>query len=125
MVRSYDAEVPSVQRGNLADLQPFGCGDDGGIDRAEREVAIASGQFGDAQPVTGDDRLWVQRAGGEIAQEPDLRFETEARGDEVGNLAYDEDRDKQWPWVALEQFETLGVVAVVSVDVGVKGTGID
>lgn len=125
MVRSYGAEVPSVQRGHLADLQPFGCGDDGGIYRAEREVAKTSGQLGDAQPVTGDDGLRVQRAGREVAQEPDLRLDTEARRDEVGNLAHDEDRDEQRPRVALEQFEALGVVAVVSVDVGVKGTGID
>lgn len=117
--------MPSVQRGYLADLQSFGCGDDGGIYRAEREVAIASGQLGDAQPVTGDDRLRVQRAGREIAQEPDLWLDTEARRDKIGDLAHDEDRDEQWSGVALEQFEALGVVAVVSVDVGVKGTGID
>ena len=94
MVRPYDAEVPSIQRGDLADLQAFGCRDDGGVHRAERKVTVARGQFGDAQPVTGEDRLRGQRAGSEITQEPDLWYDAEARRDEVGDLAHDEDRDE-------------------------------
>jgi hypothetical protein len=48
MGRANGAEVSPVQRGNLTDIRPFGCGDREGIDRAEREVAVASDQLGDA-----------------------------------------------------------------------------
>jgi hypothetical protein len=67
----------------------------------------------------------VQRAGREVSQEPDLWLDAEARGDEIRDLAHDEDRDEQRPRVPLDQFEALGAVTAVGVDVGVERPDVD
>ncbi len=117
--------MPPIQRGDLTDPQPFGGRDDGGIHRAEREVTVTRGQLRDAFPVSGEDGLGAQHAGSQIADKPDVRRDTEACRNEVGDLAHDEERDEQRPRMCLEQLEALGVVTVVGVDVRVPRAGID
>jgi hypothetical protein len=125
MTRSNDAEVPPVERGDPDEMQSFGCGNDGGVHRTEREIAVARGELGHTQPIVGVDRLRLEGAGSQVTEEPHLRFGTQPRGDEIGDLADDEHRDDQRPRMGLEKRQALAVVSVVSVDVGVERTSVD
>ena len=71
--RPHDAEVAAVDRGNLLHSQPLGGRDDRGVDGSEREVAIARGELGDAQPVSSDNGLDAERTRGEVAEEAHFR----------------------------------------------------
>lgn len=62
-----DAEVASVDGGHGCCAQAFCNRYDGGIDRAQWQVAVCVNQLGDAQPVTRCYRLHNQVSGGEIA----------------------------------------------------------
>ena len=105
--------------------QAFGGCDDRGVDGSEREVPVAPHEFRDAQPVPGGDRLRDEVAGGEVAEESDLRFDTQARPEQIDDLGDDKFRDDERPGLGLEQAEAGGVMGVVGVDVGVERSGVD
>jgi hypothetical protein len=50
-----------IDRGDLADAEPLGGGDDSCVDGAERKVAIDGDEFGDPQPVACRYRLDRER----------------------------------------------------------------
>lgn len=124
-VGSHDGEVSSVERGDLGGPQPLGGADHRRVDGAEREVAVPADELGDAHPVGGCDRLGDEVASRQVAEESDLGVAAEAAGHEVRDLGDDEGRDDERAGVGLEQFEALGVVSVVAVDVGVERAGVD
>lgn len=51
-----------IDRGKIADAQPFGRGNDGGVHGAEGKVAVPGHELGDPQPVAGRDGIDRERA---------------------------------------------------------------
>lgn len=123
--RADDGEVSPVECGDLGDVEPLGGGHHRCVDGSEGEIPIPAHQLGDPEPVTGHHRLDGELPGGEIAQEPDFGLCSEPTADEVGDLCDDEGRDDEGARVGEQQFERFGVVAIVGVDVGVEGSGVD
>lgn len=119
MARPYGAEVPSIERRDLGNLEPLGGRHDGGIDRAKREIAVSGGQLSDAQPVSRRDRLWGQRSGSKIADESNFGLDPETRRNQVRDLGDDKDGNQQRPRMFPEKVEAGCVVAVVGIDVRV------
>lgn len=125
MRRTDDAEVPTIDRRDLRDLQALCRRDDGGVHRPERKVAVAPDQLGDAQPVRRGHGLDGERPARKVPEKADLRDRAEPSGQEVGDLGDDQGGDEQRTGMGLEQLEARGVVRVVSVDVGVQRPGVD
>lgn len=119
VARPYDAEVPSIERRDLGNLEPLGGRHDGRIDCAEREIAVSGGQLSHAQPISRQHWFWGQRSGGKIAQEANFGLDPETRCNQVGDLGDDEDRNQQRPGMVLEKVEAGCMVAVVRIDVRV------
>jgi hypothetical protein len=117
--------MATIRRGDLGRVEALGGGDDRGVDRAERQVAVARHQLGDPDGVGGVERLEDQVATREVAEEPDLGLPAEASAKEVRDLRYDERRHDERPGVRFEQLEGRCVMGVVGVDVGVERTGVD
>jgi hypothetical protein len=46
MARPVDREMPSIDRGKLGEIQAFGNGNPGGIDRTQRQIGVRPDQFG-------------------------------------------------------------------------------
>jgi len=125
VVRPHDGEVASIEGGHVSDRQPFrGC-DHGAVDRSERQVAVDLDQVGDAKPIFRRDVLGDQIARSEIPQEPHFSRVAESRPEQVDHLRDDQDGYQERTGMGLEQFEALGVVVVVCVDVGVERAGVD
>lgn len=61
----------------------------------------------------------------EVAEETDFGIPSESGLDEVRHLGDDENGIEEWARMLLEKLKTLGVVAVVCVDVGVQRPGVD
>ena len=64
-------------------------------------------------------------AAGEIAEEADLGFRPQAAAEQIDDLGDDEGRNDQRAWMRLEQIEAGAMVAVVAVDVGIEGAGVN
>ncbi len=122
---SHDAEVAAIESGNGPEVEALGGGHHGGVDRAERQVSVLRHEFGDPQPVGGLDGQRCQRPAGQVAKEPDLGRRSQACGEQVRDLGDDQLRHEQRVRVALQQAQRVGVMSVVSVDVGVERAGID
>jgi hypothetical protein len=120
-----DGEAPSIDGRDVIGLEPLGGSDDRGVHCAERQVAVLRHEFGDAHPVGRRDWFNDQIASGEITQETHLGVDAESRAEQVGHLGDHEGGHDQGPRVRFEQIEACGVVAVVSVDVGVQRAGVD
>lgn len=125
VVGPHDAEVASIEGGNVTDRQPLRGRDHGAIDRSQWQIALDLDQFGDPKPVFGCDALGDQVASGEVPQEPDLSVVTEPGPEQGDRLGHRQDGYEQRARMGLEQVEALGVVVVVSVYVGVEGAGVD
>lgn len=121
----HHGEVAAIERGDLGAPEPLGCGHHRGVDRPERQVAVGRHQLGDAKPVRGRNRVRNEVAGGEVAEEADVGVDAEACTKQVGHLSDDQLRDDQGSRVGLQQLEALGVVRVVTVDVGVERPCVD
>jgi hypothetical protein len=76
-----NAEVSAVDRRDLGDCEPLGCRDDRSVDGPKRQIAVRGNELRDAQPVSGENRLDRERAGGEVTEEADLGFDAEAGGE--------------------------------------------
>ena len=117
--------MTSVERDNLRDVAPFGCGDERGIHRSETEIPILGDQFCNAEPVLGCDAFRKEVSRREVSEESDLGVSTEPRRDEVGNFGDSQDRDKKRAGVCLEQGKAFVMVVVVFVDVCVQRAGVN
>ena len=125
VVGPHDCELASIEGGHVTDRHPFRGSDHGAIDRSQWQVAIELYQFGDAKPVFGRDVFGDQIACGEVPQEPDLSVMAKSRLEQVDHLGYYQGGYQQRTRVRLEQFEALGVVVLVCVDVGVERASVD
>jgi hypothetical protein len=117
--------VPAIEGHQSSLAEPFGCGDDRGVDCPQWEVPIGAREFGDADPVGGEDRFGDQVPRREIAEKADLGIGTETGAEQVDDLGDDEDRDDEWPRMGLQKLEALPVMPVITIDVGVERPGID
>ena len=125
MPRPHNGEMPPVEGCDRGRSEPL-CGDDDrSIHGSKRQIAILRDQFRDAEPIAGDDRIGREVARREIAEEANLSFGTQPCLEEVGDLGDHELRNDQRPLVLEQQGKARLVVAVVFVDVGVQGPGID
>ena len=125
VVGPHDCEVASIEGSHVTDRQPFRGGDDGAIDGSQWQIAIGLDQFSDPKPVFGRDVLGDQISRGDVSQEPDLSVVTEPGPEQVDHLGNHQDGYQQWARMGLEQFEALGVVVVVCVNVGVERACVD
>jgi hypothetical protein len=119
------AKVATVQGRNGPDLETLGSGDHGGVDGAERKIAVAQDELGDAEPVGGSDRLHGDRAGGEVAEKAYLRLGAEPAAEQTGDLGDGQNRSDQRARVRLQEVPALVVKVVVGVDVGVERPRVD
>jgi hypothetical protein len=122
---AHDGEVASIESRHVRDRQAFCGGDHRAVDGSQREVAIDVDQFGDTEPVLGNDVFRDQVAGCEVPQESDFGVLPESSAQEVDNLGHYQDGYQQRTRMGLEQFEALDVVVVVGVDIGVQRAGVD
>ena len=122
--RSYDAEVPPVECGDLAQAVAFGGCDDRCVDGAEGKVVVGRYELGHPERVRYMDGLHHE-VRGQVAEEPDLRLPRQAASDEMGHLAHDERWNDQRARVGFEQLQAGRVVSVIGVYVGVERAGVD
>lgn len=74
MCRPNDGEVPLVERGKSPYAQPLPGSDNRSVDRAEWQVAVASDELGDPEPVGSLNRLGDEVTCGKVAQKTHLRL---------------------------------------------------
>ena len=84
--------VAPVEGRDVPDVEPFGRGDDRGVHRPEREVAVAGHQLGDPEPVDDRDRLHDEGDQGRAGQEDGHEGGAREEGDQGGTG--EEDRDQ-------------------------------
>ena len=121
----HHSEVAAIEGRDFPHVETLGRGHDGRVHSPKRQVSVGRNEFGDPEPVRCRDSLWDEIAGGEVADEPHLGIDADARAEEVGHLGDDELRDDERAGVRLQKVQALGVVAVVEVDVGVERTSVD
>jgi hypothetical protein len=73
----------------------------------------------------GCDVFGDQIARGEVPEETDFSVMAKSRLEQVDHLGHYQDGHQQRTRVRLEQFEALGVVVVICVDVGVERASVD
>jgi hypothetical protein len=93
--------VPAVEGGDLLDVQALSGGDDGGIDAAQREVAVDAHELCDPQPLVDGDRFGNEVAGGEVTEKSDLCVSAEPGAEQVDDLGDDELGDEERAGVRL------------------------
>lgn len=125
MFRTDDREVPSIQRRDDIEAQPFGERDDRCVDGSKRQIAIPGYELCDPYPIARENRCCDEVSSGEIAKKPHFCRPAETSLNEVGDLGDDELRHEQRPRMGFEELQACFVVAVVLVDVRVKRPGID
>jgi hypothetical protein len=119
VVWAYDAEVAPVDGCDLADAQSLRRGYHRCVDGAQWQVSIPRDKLSDADPVRGSHGLDPECAGGEVAEEPHLRFHTETGTEQVDHLGEDERQDDQRAGMCFEQLQRRSMVGVVCVDIGI------
>lgn len=117
--------MATVERCDLGFSEPLGYSHDRGVHRSQGQVPVLRHQLGHSQPVRRHHRLGDQASGCEITQESHLAVGTETGTDQIGDLGHHEHRDDQRAGVGFEEVEAGTVVAIIAVDVGVQGAGID
>jgi len=117
--------VAAVEGHELTLTKSFGGGDHRGVDRSQRQVSVGARQFSDPNPVGRENRFGDQVPGGEITEEPNLRFWTEPGPEQIHDLGNDEDGNDQRAGMGLQDLEAFPVMPVITVDVGIEGPGID
>lgn len=125
MVWPYDVEVPAVQSGDLVHTQSFGRRDDGGVHGAQWQIAVASNEFGDTQPVGGGHRLDGEHPRGQVTEETHLGFRAKTCAEQISHLGDDQNGNDQWPRVGLKKVQRRRVVGIIGIDVGVQRPGVD
>ena len=124
MRRLRHAEVAAVERCHFGGIKPLGHGDHGGVDRAQRQIAVLGYELGDADRITSVQRLDEEVAGGQVAKEADLGLPSKPGANQIDDLGDDESGEDERPRVGLEQLQTGSVMGVIGVDVGVERTGV-
>ncbi len=122
---SHDREVAAIERRHLGEVETFRCGDDGRVDGSERQISVVGDELGNSQPIASGDRLGEEAPRSEVTEEADLGIRPESGLDEARHLGDDENGNEERPGMLLEKLKALGMVAVVCVDVGVQGPGVD
>jgi hypothetical protein len=115
----------AVEGRDLDGLETFGCRHDRCIHRSQREVAVASDEFRDPQPVARVDHFGRKRAAREVAEKADLGLCAEPSCEQIRDLTHDENRDDQRAGMSFEQFQAGGVMGVVGVYVCVQRPCVD
>lgn len=123
--RPDNREVPAIKCGHLDDAKALGCDHHRGVHRPEGHVPVYGHQLSDAEPICGGNRLRDEVACGKVAHEAHLGIDAKVCAEQVAHLGDDKLRDEQRPGMALQELETLGVVGVVAVDVGVQRPGVN
>jgi hypothetical protein len=125
MLGTNDCKVAPIQRRDRTDAESLGDRHDGRIHCPERKVVISAYELRDAHPIAREHGLGDQVPGGEITEEPNLGGPAQARFDEIGDFGDDELRHQQRTGMGFQKAQTLFVVAVVFIDVGVERPGVD
>lgn len=120
MGRTHDAEVAPVQRRDRIDPETFGRGDDGGVDGSEGQITVCRDEFGDADPIAGQDRIGGEGSCREISEESHFGLGPDPLFDEVGDLGDHELWNDQGARVGKQERKARAVIAVILIDVGVK-----
>ncbi len=87
-----DRKVPTVERGNVGGAETLCNGDDGRIDRPERQVGVLADQPRRSPEVIGRELLDVEVAAGELGEEPGFGSGPKVVFDQLVRLDYDADR---------------------------------
>lgn len=114
-----------IEGGHRVDVESFGKGHHGGIDSPQRKVVIARDELGNPDPIAGVNGFHEEIARREISEKPDLCPPSQPSLEEVDDLGDDELWHQQRTRMRLEEREAGLVGAVVLVDVGVQGSGIN
>lgn len=114
-----------IERRHLGEVEALCCGDDGRVNGSEREIPVEGDELGNPQPIASGDRLGEEAPRSEVTEEADFGVRSESGPDEVRHLGDDENGNEERARMLLEKLEALGMVAVVHVDVGVQGPGVD
>jgi hypothetical protein len=125
VLRTNDCEVAAVQGRDGTDTKPFGERDYRCIDCPEGKIVIPTDQLRDAHPVAGEHRLCEKISRREISEEANLCLPTKPCFDEIRDFGNDQLRNQQRTGMRLEKTQTLFMIAVILVDVGVERPGID
>lgn len=117
--------MPTIQRGDRLDIEPFGCRHYGRIDGSEGQISVLSYEFGDAKPISSGHRIGREIPRRKVAQEADLSLRPDTGLDEIRHLSDHQLRHDQGTRVTEKQRKAGLVVSVVFVDVGVQRPGVD
>ena len=88
LTRSHDSEVAPVERRDRCDSEAFAEDDKRRIDGAQRQIAVPPDELGDRLPISWRYRFKRERAGSQVAQEPDLYLRPETGGEKVCDLPH-------------------------------------
>lgn len=108
--------MAAVERHDQIGLKPVGEHDDGGIDRADREVGVSLDQVGDHGPVIGVRGFDVEFV--QPADERGFPARTQARRGEPGDLGDDQRRDDELQVSPTEYPGTGDVIGIPPVERG-------
>jgi hypothetical protein len=108
-------EVPTVERRDLGDLQPFRDGNDRGVGDAEREALVPAHQVGHPAQVPRRDVALAEVAGGDRLDEVDLGVRPDVLANQVARLGDYVRRDQQFVGTRGQQCRAAEVVGIVAV----------
>jgi hypothetical protein len=98
-------KVTPVKGGEPLDVQTLTHNNHRTIHRPERQISIPGHQLGDAEPITGGDRLDGEVAPGQVAEQPDLCVGPQARADQIDNLGDNQLGNQQRPGMGPQEVE--------------------
>ncbi len=110
-----DAEVASVERGDLRLSETLTQGDDGGIDETEIELGIPPFDLDGAEEILGGDRLEPVSAPGNIVDERPPHLVTEELQRPVVDLGEHGAGDDQILREPLDELDASPVIAIIGV----------
>ena len=86
---------------------------------------ISGNELRNPHPIGSKYRLGDEISGSEISEESHFRCPPQSRFDEVGDFGDDELRNQQRTRMRFQEPQTLLVVVIIFVDVGVQRSGVD
>jgi hypothetical protein len=110
----HDAEMATIQGGDLPRSQTLGECDKAGVDATKAEVGVGPHQVGDAFPVGTGERLDAQVAYCDGAVEVGFRLAAELAVNQPARLSNNQGRGDERPRVALEERPATLVVGSAS-----------
>lgn len=122
---SHDGEVLTIERRDAAFIKPLRGGHHGCVNGAKGQIAVASDEFRNPQPVGRSDGFDGELACGEVCQETHLRLVAKTGTEQVDDLGDNERRNDQRSRMRLKQLKAGLVVPVIGVHIGVQRSGVD